>query len=68
MAYEIILTHDLGVDFSRSRIFVQKTKPLLLDFYTEVGQHLKAWVANAPKVKDKEKKDQLDQTNDGSQT
>jgi hypothetical protein len=48
--FEVLWLADLAGDVSRSRIFVETAEKLVLDFYKQIGQNLKPWVAPPPKV------------------
>lgn len=53
VAFEVVLTRDLGVKFKGAKTFIQESEPLLLEFYEQAGQYLKEWVAPPPKIKTK---------------
>lgn len=48
---EVVRVIDLAARFQQKRKFVEITESEILQFYEEVCQHLKNWVAPAPKVK-----------------
>lgn len=50
--FEVAWITDLAADVARSRVFVDAAERLVLDFYRELGQNLKPWVASPPKVQD----------------
>ncbi|HEX2256781.1 MAG TPA: hypothetical protein VHG92_08805 [Afifellaceae bacterium] len=51
-SFEILLVRDLGGKFGQRRNFISELERAVPDFYEQVGQHLKAWQAPAPKVRD----------------
>jgi hypothetical protein len=53
VAFEIILTRDLGAKFKGAKTFIELSEPVLIEFYEHAGQHLKEWVAPPPKIKTK---------------
>lgn len=55
VAFEVFTSHDLGGKFSGNRVFIEQLEKIVPDFYRYAGQHLKAWVAPAPRVKQIEK-------------
>lgn len=50
VAFEIIMTRDLAARFKGAQTFVEDTQVLLLQFYEKIGQHLREWVAQPPKL------------------
>lgn len=50
IAFEVIMTHDLAGRFKGAQTFVEDTQVLLLQFYEKIGQHLREWVAQPPKL------------------
>jgi len=48
-SFDIILVEPLASRFSGPRTFIEDLERIVPDFYTLVGQHLKAWQAKAPK-------------------
>ncbi|MDB2414171.1 hypothetical protein N9W34_00190 [Rickettsiales bacterium] len=66
VSFEVVLTRDIGAKFKGSRTFIQESGPLLMEFYEQAGQHLKEWVASAPKIKTKKidntLEDEIDET------
>jgi hypothetical protein len=51
---EIVSVVDLGAAFQQKRKFVEVAEKALVKFYQDVGEHLRNWVAPAPKVKKKQ--------------
>jgi len=49
--FEIALVKDIAGRFSGRRTFIQELESLLPLFYSEVAQHIKAWVPPPPKFK-----------------
>ncbi len=47
---EAVVINDLAGRFRGSKTFIDDTVPTLERFYVQVGQHLKRWVASAPKA------------------
>lgn len=52
-AFEVRYKRDLAGKFSGNQVFIRELEQSLSHFYSVAGQHLKAWVAPAPKVKTK---------------
>lgn len=55
ISFEVFYSVDLGAKFSGNRVFIENLENIVPYFYESVGQHLKAWVPSAPKVKRPEK-------------
>ena len=51
--FEIAMIRDVAGRFSRRRVFIEDLEKLVPEFYDEVGQHLRPWVATPPSI-DKE--------------
>ncbi|MCG7605725.1 MULTISPECIES: hypothetical protein [unclassified Halomonas] len=51
VSFEVFTSYDLGTKFSGNRVFIEQLEKIVPDFYRYAGQHLKAWVAPAPRVK-----------------
>lgn len=49
-SFEILLVHDIGTRFAQRRNFIAELADLIPQFYDQVGQHLKAWQAPAPRL------------------
>lgn len=49
-AFEFTMVKDVAGKFRGAKTFVHEVETLLPHFYSSVGQHLRAWVAPAPKV------------------
>ncbi len=50
--FEVLLVKDLGSRFSQRKNFISDLEKLVPDFYNQIGQHLRAWQAPAPKLSD----------------
>ena len=48
--FEIVVVSDLAGKFSGSKTFIQELEMLVPDFYSRIGQQLRAWVAPPPKL------------------
>jgi hypothetical protein len=48
--FELFVVKDMGGRFSGQQNFVQDTNMMIIDFYRQVGEHLRAWVAPPPKA------------------
>lgn len=53
-AFEVCYEIDLAGNFSGSRKFIQELELAVPEFYLQVGQKLRAWVAPPPKIKNKD--------------
>lgn len=53
IGFDIFLCRDLAGKFSGRTTFVSCVEDSVLEFYKNIGQHLEAWVAPAPKITDK---------------
>lgn len=51
---EVVRVVDLGTRFKGARTFVEDVSMHFPKFYNDAGQHLTKWVAQAPKIKEKE--------------
>ena len=51
--FEIAMIRDMAGRFSRRRVFIEDLEKLVPEFYDQVGQHLRPWVAPPPSI-DKE--------------
>jgi hypothetical protein len=51
---EVIRVVDVGARFKGAKTFVEDVSAQLPKFYHDAGQHLTKWVAQAPKIKEKE--------------
>ena len=51
--FEIAMIRDVAGRFSRRRVFIEDLEKLVPEFYDQVGQHLRPWVAPPPSI-DKE--------------
>lgn len=50
-SFEVVFACDLGARFSQRRNFIIELERAIPEFYEQVGQHLKSWQPQAPKVK-----------------
>ena len=50
IAFEVIMTRDLASRYKGAQTFVQDSQATLLEFYNNIGQHLREWVASPPKL------------------
>lgn len=51
-SFEVLFARDLAGRFAQRRNFVVDLEQAIPDFYEQVGQHLKAWQPQAPKIKE----------------
>jgi hypothetical protein len=51
-SFEVVLVRDLGAKFSGAKNFIEGLEEAVPYFYEQVGQHLRAYVATPPKIKD----------------
>jgi hypothetical protein len=51
-SFEVVFAQDLGTKFAQRRNFVTELEKVVPEFYEQVGQHLKAWQPQAPKIKE----------------
>lgn len=51
-SFEVVFARDLAGRFAQRRNFVVDLEQAIPDFYDQVGQHLKAWQPQAPKIKE----------------
>ncbi len=51
--FEVIMVRDLAGKFSGSRTFIEHLETAVPEYYENVGQHLRAWVAQPPKMVEK---------------
>jgi hypothetical protein len=51
-SFHVLLVRDLGGRFAQRRNFVSELATAVPAFYEQVGQHLRAWQAPAPKVRE----------------
>lgn len=52
LSFEIFLVKDLGARFSQRRNFIGDLESAVPEFYSQVGQHLRAWQPPAPRIRD----------------
>ncbi|MEM5472622.1 hypothetical protein WNZ14_12865 [Hoeflea sp. AS60] len=50
-SFEVVFACDLGARFSQRRNFIVDLEHAIPEFYEQIGQHLKAWQPQAPKIK-----------------
>lgn len=50
-SFEVVYARDLGARFTQRRNFIVDLEHAIPEFYQQIGQHLKAWQPQAPKVK-----------------
>ncbi len=48
--FEVVMIRDLAGKFSGPRIFIEQMEKFVPEYYENVGQHLRAWVAPPPKL------------------
>jgi hypothetical protein len=51
-SFEVVFARDLAGRFAQRRNFVADLEQAIPDFYEQVGQHLKAWQPQAPRIKE----------------
>lgn len=51
-SFEVVLAKDLAAKFSQRRNFLIEMEQTVAEFYERVGQHLRPWLAPAPKLKE----------------
>ncbi len=51
--FEVIMVRDLAGKFSGSKTFIEHLESVVPDYYEQVGQHLRVWVAPPPKLVEK---------------
>jgi hypothetical protein len=51
-SFEVVFARDLGSRFAQRKNFIVDMEQAMSDFYEQVGQHLKAWQPQAPKIKE----------------
>lgn len=51
-SFEVLFARDLAGRFAQRRNFIVDLEEAIPDFYEQVGQHLKAWQPQAPKIKE----------------
>lgn len=51
-SFEVVFARDLAGRFAQRRNFISDLEEAIPDFYEQVGQHLKAWQPQAPKIKE----------------
>jgi hypothetical protein len=52
-AFEVVWLADLGKRFEQRKIFIDELEKAVPAFYETVGQHLRAWQPQAPKITEK---------------
>ncbi|MDO8288141.1 MAG: hypothetical protein Q7T44_02880 [Parvibaculum sp.] len=51
-AFTVVMIQDLAGDFGRNVKFIERLEAVVPEFYEQVAQHLRAWVAAPPKISD----------------
>lgn len=51
-SFEVLYARDLGARFGQRKNFIVDLEQIVPDFYEQVGQHLRAWQPQAPKVRE----------------
>ncbi|MDT3380846.1 hypothetical protein RNI52_26205 [Labrys neptuniae] len=51
-SFEVVYARDLGAKFAQRRNFIVELEQAVPEFYEQIGQYLKAWQAQAPRVKE----------------
>jgi len=51
-SFEVLFAKNLGARFAQRKNFIVDLEDSLPEFYEQVGQHLKAWQPQAPKMKE----------------
>lgn len=51
-SFEVVYVRDLGARFAQRKNFIVELEQAIPEFYEQVGQHLRAWQPQAPKVKE----------------
>jgi hypothetical protein len=49
-SFDVLLVRDVGARFAQRKNFITELETTVLQFYDQVGQHLRAWQATAPKL------------------
>jgi hypothetical protein len=52
LSFEVLLVKDLGAKFGQRKNFIVELEAAVPEFYEQVGQHLKAWQAPAPRLRE----------------
>lgn len=52
LSFEVLSIKDLGGRFAQRRNFIAELEAAVPNFYEQVGQHLKAWQAPAPRLRE----------------
>jgi len=52
-SFEVLYVCDLGARFGQRRNFISDLEAAVPAFYEQIGQHLKAWQPNAPRMPEK---------------
>lgn len=50
VAFEVTMVRDLAGKFSGAKTFIERLEEFVPEYYENVGQHLRAWVAPPPKL------------------
>jgi hypothetical protein len=51
-SFEVVFARDLGGRFAQRKNFIVDLEQAIPEFYEQVGQHLKAWQPQAPKIRE----------------
>ena len=51
-SFEVLLVRDLGARFGQRRNFIVDLEAAVPEFYLQVGEHLRAWQASAPRLRE----------------
>jgi hypothetical protein len=51
-SFEVLFARDIGARYAQRKNFIVELEQAIPEFYEQVGQHLKAWQPQAPKVKE----------------
>lgn len=52
LSFELLLIKDLGAKFNQRRNFISELEKAVPEFYEQIGQHLRAWMAPAPRLRE----------------
>ncbi len=51
LSFETLMVKDLGAKFSQRKNFITELEATVPEFYEQVGQYLRGWVASAPRLR-----------------
>ncbi|MBD3648456.1 MAG: hypothetical protein HUJ31_13610 [Pseudomonadales bacterium] len=66
-SFEVLLVRDAAGKFSGSKTFIEQIEEVVPQFYEQVGQYLRPYVASPPRMKQEEAADENDAPSDVSQ-